>query len=201
VNRRAGLWLVLVVFVALGCRSGFGSVTILYDEPFEEACDGIPCGWVQVRGEVGQARYGEVGTLGDHGLALRGAGVTVQGPGTNEETLSTVPLGGIRLVIEARCEVGSSLGVSVAIRNLSLDTISEYSTRLSPTGPNISRTSTLVTQSMVGADAGMPDPIGGPSRFLQVLGITIEKTGDSVCEIGAVQLQDAGDPPQEPRGC
>jgi hypothetical protein len=201
-KRRTPYWVALGVVLLFACRSGFGGVTVIYDEQFERVCDGTPCGWSQSRGESGQARLGQVNELGDHGLILRGAGVSVAGPmSSGSPVLATVPLGGIRLVVEARCDNGNGLGFSVAVRDATTGSLTEYSTRLSARRPEIAREAVLITSGSQGPDGGPLDQIGGPERFLEVQGISIEKTGDGVCEIGSLQLQDAGDTPSAPEGC
>ncbi len=72
------LWMLLF---CLACRQPEQAPTRLFEEGFEELCDGMPCGWAQTGGDDGAVRFVETIFAGEHGVRLTGDGAAVRGPG------------------------------------------------------------------------------------------------------------------------
>ncbi len=103
-----------------------------YADSFETQCGDLPCGWTQASGTSGQAAYVDTALPGEHGIALRGSGVSVRGPAADAPIDATLLFDSMQALLLARCDSGGSLTVSVGI------------VEVDSTGTPTGRTDTLV---------------------------------------------------------
>ena len=193
--------LIAGILGVLACSDGFDDLTVILSEHMEESCDGIPCGWEQVAGDRGQARYMEIDSLGDRGVQLRGEGVVIR----SVERFGPVEIGvqfsTVRLLLVGRCDDGSGLVVSFSSRDpISGETFS-FASRLSPRGGEgepVRVTAQAPTAGTIDGGFG-----GSATVFVdwEFFGLRIEKTGDGVCEVGGIELSDITTVQNRPRSC
>ncbi len=162
-------WLaVTAVLVTLACDPEDGPL-LLFAEDFETICDGAPCGWTRTSGGPEQATWEETLHPGEHGLRLTGE-VTVRGPAAPDSARrlrGTV----VEVQLAHRCELGSTLSVSVVFEDASTGSLRDATLRVlsEPAWTAPAQTLTL------------PDPplIGG-----RVVAVILTKGGAGVCEVG-----------------
>lgn len=157
----------------LGSLAGCGvpeDPFVLFEEDFEVACDGTPCGWAQIAGPEGSARYVE--TLpGDHGLELIGDDVTVRG-GSGELTPAFYVQLAARAI--ARCDPGSALDVRTTIEVRSGAVVTFEASFV----PRSDWSERLADETLVPID-----PVPPPWEPTRVLGVSVRKTGAGSCEL------------------
>ena len=204
-EQRLHRWVLLGIFGALACGDGpEPPPNRILLERFETTCGDLPCGWSQVAGDPGDARYVSTFHPGEHALALSGSDVVAKGPGGAADG-AQILFGSLQARIAARCDAGNTLVVRVVL-NSSPDggpvTYDELEGRFSPpTGYGSASMITLTAASTLN-DGGFG---GGPfGSFLpvEVVAITVSKTGSGTCEIGEIIIDDIGSVPlDEVVGC
>jgi hypothetical protein len=107
----------------------------------------------------------------------------------------------MRLVLTARCDSGSGLGITVAARDVDRGLVDTLSGRVSPRSGELTRFSLQVIARTANLDGGLNDQGGGQQSFIEIIGVSIEKTGDGVCEIGSLEIHDVTSVQGEPSGC
>jgi hypothetical protein len=147
----------------------------IYLEDFETLCDGVPCGWERSAGEPGQARWVETVHPGEHALRLEGE-VSVRGPAAAEDarTTSSTELSA-RLAM--RCEPGNTVRLDVLL-------VDELGTTHQASGNG-----TAEPEWEAATDVRLTTEATAWSRA-RVTGVVLTKTGDGVCEIGELRIDD-----------
>lgn len=182
------------ILVALACSDPAEPEPTLYAEDFEERCDGLPCGWSQIEGDRGQARWVETFHPGEHGIRLSGSGVTVRGPGSDAADAS-LAFGTLQARLTATCDPGNRLVVRVGLVDASdaggsprTDTLEGRTPATVPTDWGAPVTLSLTAVSALG-DGGF-----GASPFLsgrfRITGVTISKEGSGACVISRIVVDD-----------
>lgn len=185
--------LVASLLVVLACTDSPPTVTHLVQQDFEARCgDGtLACGWVQIAGTDGQARWGSGFHPGDHVLLLDGSGVTVRGPGGGARPV-TLTLGSLRIDLAARCDPGNTLDVSVGVVDASSESPAFSDELVGTTRPprrwEDGRSGTTLTARSALSDGGLGMTGGGYT--VRVSSITITKTGTGRCEISELAIDD-----------
>lgn len=177
--------LVAAMLCAIACRQGTGEDPPFYLEDFESQCDGLPCGWEQIEGDRGQSRYVETIHPGEHGVELRGEGVTIRGEAMVEGTVS-VSFSTVQALVVARCDRGDALTIRLAVVDLSSGAIDTMVGAVSP-AEDWEETPTV---SLTGTGALSPMSITGPN--LRFTGITVSKTGTGACQISEIAIDGFG---------
>ena len=190
---RAARALVACLFVVLACNEDPPQVTHLAQHDFEGRCGDEPlaCGWVQIAGPDGQARYGSAFHPSDHALVLEGSGVGVRGPG-GDSRAATLTLGSLRLDMGVRCDPGNVLSVSVGIVDASSATPTFSDELIGTVRPSRrwedGRAGTTLTARTALSEGGLGMR---PPYTVRVSSITITKTGPGRCEISDLALDDS----------
>jgi len=186
---------VALLLLSFACAPGPGAVRErLVTEEFETQCDdGLPCGWAQVTGEPGAARYVETIHPGEHGLALIGSGVNVRGPGGPTRP-AIVSVGSLQASLVARCDPGAGLTIDLAVADATdagaffVDT---FEGRTTPGQTWEQRTVVNLTSTTALSDGGFGGSFGG-TRTIRVLAVALSKTGAGQCEIASFRVDDIG---------
>ena len=110
---RAALYGLLFV---LACRQSPAADPLLLEESFEDECAGMACGWEQVLGEPGGARWVSTVHPGEHGLVLD-PGVTVRRGYDVAPRGVQVTMGALQGAISARCDPGGQLDFDLLVRD------------------------------------------------------------------------------------
>lgn len=163
-------WVALAALLATFACEPETAPRLMYDEDFETACDGTPCGWVRSEGDADNATWVETIHPGEHGLRLTGD-VTVRGPEAGEQARR---LAGTAITVNVanRCDLGSTLFVTVVFE----DDLGQLRD-----GREMVVTSPDWTNREVGIDLGMPRVVGG-----RVVSVILEKAGSGACEVGDI---------------
>lgn len=164
-----GLSRTLALAVALGCGAPEDPDRI-YEEDFETACDGTPCGWTQ--GLEGDVFYVE--TLpGDHGLAFED-GAFARGP---EAPALPVPrvAAAVTARVNARCDLGAALRIRVSVDEGDRGAVVTFAGDVVPE-PTFSRVIPEVRLRPRSGD-------GLTWRLTRVRGVAIRQDGPGRCEI------------------
>lgn len=195
-----GLRLLLgLVLAALACTPGSRPPRLL-NESFEEVCDGLPCGWSRLEGPAEAARYVSTWHPGEHGLALEGE-VSVAGP-PGETRDASLQFGSLQVRMAARCDPGAVLTLSVAAQTVDGAIADTLRGRVSPDGDWHELTTVTVTAGTALADGGLTGGPFGGSVTIDILGITLRKSGPGVCTIDHLELDDSARfPGPSPDGC
>ncbi|MFO0685491.1 MAG: hypothetical protein U0234_25755 [Sandaracinus sp.] len=173
--------MLLVVALALpiaiaGCR-GADSVSLFRDD-FESVCDGSPCGWLQVAGPSGAARYVE-SVPGDHGIELTGEGVAVSRLAEGDQLEGADPITSLEAHLVARCDARSSITVIVSVQGVT-----------SSTPIDVTGTATFPPR-WDGSRIRFPLLTTGATsstQFNDVLAVVLHKEGPGTCEVDYVSL-------------
>ena len=172
------------------------SVPRLYDEEFDDACAGAPCGWTQVSGPAGAVHSTSTLLPGLRGLALEGDGIVVDGPGSSASTVRFEPVS-LTAVVVARCDVGASLAVRVGRVSASASDAApdvgaellEAQLRPGPSWPTAGGSSGELRQPLVPIITGT----GSMSGFSQrIVSVSIRKDGPGQCEIDSLFVEQPG---------
>jgi hypothetical protein len=189
---RTPLFTLAVVLVC--CDDPRAAPSRLLDQGFEERCGDLPCGWDQIGGPAGAARWTTTWHPGEHAIALDGDGITVRGPG-GEADDSTLTFGSLEARIAARCDTGASLILRVAVVDTSTTVAPRADTlegRFSPGGDYTTPVTTTLTASTALADGGFTGPPFGGTVPIRITGMTITKQGPGTCEVAHVVVDDIG---------
>lgn len=183
----------------LACSPGDGP-TRLFQESFEDVCDGMPCGWSRLDGDTGAARHVSTWHAGEHGIELEGE-VAVAGPsGATRSAL--LQFGSLQARMAARCDPGAVLTVRVAVRTTDGTLVDTLSGRVSPDGDWHELTTVTVVAGTALLDGGLTGGPFGGGLEIEVLGITLRKSGPGVCTVDHLELDDgARFPGAAPDGC
>lgn len=169
VHTRAA-WVVVIMFVAMiACEPEEGR-RLAYDEDFETACDGVPCGWTRTDGEASQATWIETIHPGEHALRLSGE-VTVRGPEATEEA-RRLSQSNATVYVANRCDLGNSLFVTVVVETD--EGMLRDSREMVTTSPDW-------TNRVTRLQFGEPRIVGG-----RVVSVILEKEGAGECEVGDI---------------
>lgn len=174
---RALAWLVLGAAAAsAGCR-GADSVSLFRDD-FESVCGGAPCGWSQVAGPAGAARYVE-SVPGEHGIELSGEGVAVSRLVPGDDLEGADPVDSLEAHVVARCDARSTVTVIVTLQGISTSApIDVTGTATFPPRWDGSRiTFPLLTTSVTPS-----------SQFIDIVSVVLHKEGPGTCEVDYVSL-------------
>ncbi len=173
----------------------------LFEEELEERCGDLPCGWSQIEGAEGQARYVTTFHSGDHGIRLAGSDVTVRGPG-NEPGDVSLAFGTLSARLSAICDPGAELVIRVGLTDVAdtgtgprLDTLEGR--------PSVSTEWDVPATASLTALSALADGGFGSSPFVsgsfRVTGITLSKRGTGSCTVSRIVVDDQIAVPDE--GC
>lgn len=195
-QRRIAWALVALILVALACGDDDApQVPRLLYEDFETRCGDLPCGWDQIAGTSGQARYATGFHAGEHGLVLEGSGVTARGPG-GDPMSALVTFGGLQARLAVRCDAGATLVLRIGVREVADGTVGglradSFEGRLltppttwgAPVFVNLNAASAL-------ADGGFGT--SAPTGSIVIDSVTLTKTGPGQCVIDHLEIDDVG---------
>jgi hypothetical protein len=203
IERTIVLGAVSAIVAVLACGDPEAVPPRLLLEDFEDTtdCGELPCGWEQIGGDDGQARYVETVHPGEHGILLLGAGVSVRGPGGEPHPV-VLNQGTVEARVSARCQGGSSLILQAVVTTdgeggaPATDT---FEGRATPPEDWSGRDSSVVpmTASMA-LDPASPFGCGAaggpgcPSQMLRVTALIISKTGSGECAIDRIVIDAVG---------
>jgi hypothetical protein len=182
---------ITAILVALACDDPEVAFPFLAHEDFETPCDdGLPCGFVQTEGSPDQATFAETSFHpGEHGIVLRGSGVTVRGTGDDPGKVVTFTFGSLEARVIGRCDEGSFVDLSLGVAEL-VD--GEATGRVDETAPvaldigttwSSGTSPSVVTLSTAPLDGGIGS---GFSNEVRVTGIVLRKRGTGTCEIAEI---------------
>jgi hypothetical protein len=184
----------LSVLAALACDETQSPQAFLWEETFEEVCDDdLPCGWAQVGGAPGDARY-VMTTLhpGEHGLSLTGD-ASVRGPGGPSD-FSNFQFGSLEVRVTGRCDAAAGISVLLGLAETNpdgtigrVDMTMPASIFLPATWAETSE-SIVVTSEGAFTDAGLSPPL--TAGTLQVTSVTLTMNGPGTCEIAEILIDD-----------
>lgn len=186
--------LLFLVLAAVACGEPRPAQEFLWEETFEEVCDSdLPCGWEQIGGAPGDARY--VMTTfhpGVHGLSLTGD-ASVRGPG-GESGFSNFQFGSLEVRVTGRCDESAGINILLGLAETLPDgTIGRVDMTMPASifPPSTwAETSASIVVTSVGAftDAGLAPPL--PSGMLRVTSVTLTMNGPGTCEIAEILIDD-----------
>ena len=157
----------------------------MFEEQFESACEGLPCGWTQIAGPAGATRWVTTIHPGEHGLELEGEGVAVRGP-TPEMPRSALLFSPLRARAAARCDAGAELQLRVTALS-ETDSIDIFEGRLDTSTEWGGSLGDVTLDSVTAPDAG---PFS--ARSVRVVGVEVHKTGPGICEIDSLWIDGPG---------
>ena len=182
---------VFALLIAVACASGCApkcddqkARLVVYEETFENLCDGAPCGWAVLQGPTGSVNTVTTIHAGETGVSFAGDAVIIRSNGSGNRG----PNGAITFPLEVRgygrCDENSTLRIRVRTQD---PVTSEQLTYLA--------TPAFGTEWQAQVESALV-PVDGRSEVYSdvgrsVLYVEIEKTGQGNCEIDDFEIGDA----------
>ncbi len=187
----------LLITVMIACNEPRAADSFLWEETFEEVCDGLPCDWVRVGGAPEDVRYVTTSFHpGEHGIALSGDG-SVRGPG-GESMPATFAIGTLEARVVGRCDAGAGVDIEVGLEMAAgLDGGGGFdnttpATVFLPDSWAEASTSIPITSASAFVDGGVGAPMMFGTTDLRITSVLLTMNGPGTCEIAEIIIDDTG---------
>ncbi|MEM9067677.1 MAG: hypothetical protein AAGE52_04200 [Myxococcota bacterium] len=180
----------VIAFTLLGvlaCRELPDGPERVFEESFEDRCDGVPCGWSQSAGPDAAVRSVETFHPGEHGIELRGDGTTVLSP-MGEVAPAVLMFGSLEANLSARC-TDASLAIEVGLIDDATGISDTFRGRVSPPG-DFARSITALIGDRALVDGGLSGGIGGGAFEVRVNTVLLRLEGDGECVVDHLIIDD-----------
>lgn len=180
---RLGLVALGVALGLVGAAAGCNGTTdvALWRDDFESACEGAPCGWVQIAGPRGSATWIET-VPGEHGVQLVGAGVAISRIAGDDSVIFPARVSSLQAHVVARCDPGSQLTLIVTVHDQA-------------TGMPLDASGSATFPSTWDGNRSLfdlfaADATARNATFDDIVSVVVHKDGEGTCEVDYVSLAD-----------
>lgn len=164
------------------CSQGSAEV-VIYDEDFEQLCDGAPCSWRLSRGELGSVETVTTIHAGETAVKLIGEAITIESDGYANRGPNGSLSFPLVVRLSARCDEGSYVTARVITETPDTREEASYTAAVTPPSEWGAATTTMLMRD---------DRRGESFEALgrRVIKALIEKHGEGACEIDRFEVAD-----------